>query len=309
MFERYTELARRAIFFARYEASVYGEDYISTEHLLLGVLREDKSIAAKLPVETARRHIESRIGPPVKRISSVDLPLTHESKRALAYAAEEATALHHKHIDTVHLALGLLRIETSLAAEILRNSGLDAPALRAMPPRPVLRSPLEQIIAERIAQIPQPMEETTLTDTVRRWQNLVATAAPHFMAFSEKDAEAQLARRNWSRKEALGHLIDMATAHHQWIVRALIDPKVTAPGYPDEAWVAHQKYASQPWDDLIETWSRVNALLARVAARIPEKKLETPCRIGIADPIPLAQLIRNYVEHTSDLLGEILAHL
>src|SRR5213075_2093679 len=114
MFERYTEKARRAIFFARYEASQYGSPYIETEHLLLGLLREDKALTNRFlrshaSVESIRKQIEGHTTIREKVSTSVDLPLSNECKRVLAYAAEEAERLSHKHIGTEHLLLGLLR--------------------------------------------------------------------------------------------------------------------------------------------------------------------------------------------------------
>jgi len=114
MFERYTEKARRVIFFARYEASQFGSPYIETEHLLLGLLREDKALANRFlrshaAVESIRKQIEGHTTIREKVSTSVDLPLSHECKRVLAYGAEEAERLNHKHIGTEHLLLGLLR--------------------------------------------------------------------------------------------------------------------------------------------------------------------------------------------------------
>src|SRR5689334_3584031 len=129
MFDKYTELARRVVFFARYEASVYGSDHISTEHLLLGVLRENRKLAGKLPLETARKEIEAKAGPPRKGVpTSVDLPLTREAQRALRDGADEAKALKDSYIGTAHLAMGLLRVDC-VAAEVLRGSGLDRAVL------------------------------------------------------------------------------------------------------------------------------------------------------------------------------------
>jgi ATP-dependent Clp protease ATP-binding subunit ClpC len=129
MFERYTEKARRVIFFARYEASQFGSPYIETEHLLLGLLREDKALATRFlrsaaALETIRKQIEAHTTQRDKVPTSVDLPLSHECKRVLAYAAEEAERLNHKHIGTEHLLLGLLREDKSFAAEILHERGL-----------------------------------------------------------------------------------------------------------------------------------------------------------------------------------------
>src|SRR5215467_12247609 len=94
MFERYTEKARRVIFFGRYEASQFGSPYIETEHLLLGILREDKALCNRLlkPVgagEAIRKAVEQHSVPFKKVSTSVDLPLSNEGKRVLAYAAEE----------------------------------------------------------------------------------------------------------------------------------------------------------------------------------------------------------------------------
>src|ERR1700735_4071351 len=135
MFERYTEKARRVIFFARYEASQFGSPYIETEHLLLGLLREDKTLANRFlrshaAVDSIRKQIEGHTTVREKVSTSVDLPLSHECKRVLAYGAEEAERLGHKHIGTEHLLLGLLKEEKCFAAEILHERGLRLSAIR-----------------------------------------------------------------------------------------------------------------------------------------------------------------------------------
>src|SRR5271155_667248 len=135
MFERYTEKARRVIFFARYEASQFGSPYIETEHLLLGLLREDKALTNRFlrshaSGESIRKQIEGHTTIREKVSTSVDLPLSNECKRVLAYAAEEAERLSHKHIGTEHLLLGLLREEKCFAAEILHERGLKLVAIR-----------------------------------------------------------------------------------------------------------------------------------------------------------------------------------
>lgn len=129
MFERYTEKARRVIFFARYEASGFGSPYIETEHLLLGILREDKLLTRRFfrgphAEELIRKEIEKYKSKSEFVPTNVDLPLSNECKRVLAYSAEEAESLDHKHIGTEHLLLGLLREENSFAAALLRDQGL-----------------------------------------------------------------------------------------------------------------------------------------------------------------------------------------
>jgi ATP-dependent Clp protease ATP-binding subunit ClpA len=207
MFERYTEKARRVIFFGRYEASQFGSPFIETEHLLLGLLREDPDLAiffpgegnlggspaadappevaeAELRVESIiarmqeaiarhdfraarsfsdeerkerknlhrlrqahnlptdgdasegsiltdiRSQIEATATRREKYSTSVDLPLSHEAKRVLAYGAEEAERLNQRHIGTEHLLLGLLREEKSFAAGILHARGLRLSLVR-----------------------------------------------------------------------------------------------------------------------------------------------------------------------------------
>lgn len=136
MFERYTEKARRVIFFARYEASQFGAPSIEPEHLLLGLMREDKTLAgrffprAQLTIESIRKEIEGRTLLREKISTSVELPLAPETKRVLAYSHEESDRLQHRHIGTEHLLLGLLREERSMAAEILYERGLRLHSVR-----------------------------------------------------------------------------------------------------------------------------------------------------------------------------------
>src|SRR6187200_2842965 len=135
MFERYTERARRVIFFARYEASQFGSTTIETEHLLLGLIREDKNLTNRFlrnssSIESIRKEIEGRTTIREKVSTSIDLPLSNECKRILAYAAEEAERLNHRHIGTEHLLLGILREEKCVAAEILQERGLRLNSIR-----------------------------------------------------------------------------------------------------------------------------------------------------------------------------------
>lgn len=136
MFERYTEKARRVIFFARYEASEFGAQAIETEHILLGLLREDRQLVEqflKSPrrfLDAIRKEIENRTGLRDKVPASVDMPLSHGAKRVLSLAAEESDRMGHRHIGTEHLLLGILREEQSLAAQILYERGLRLDQVR-----------------------------------------------------------------------------------------------------------------------------------------------------------------------------------
>ncbi|MGD9588368.1 MAG: ATP-dependent Clp protease ATP-binding subunit [Pyrinomonadaceae bacterium] len=130
MFERYTERSRRVIFFARYEALQYGSPVIAPEHLLLGLLREDKTIAARyfpgrrgVTVDSVRREIEDRIVVRDRIPQSTELLLSPETKRILFYASEEGRALKSRQVGQEHLLLGMAREERSIAAEILFQLG------------------------------------------------------------------------------------------------------------------------------------------------------------------------------------------
>lgn len=135
MFERYTEKARRVIFFARYEAAQFGSPLIETEHLLLGLLHEDKDFASRFlrfpqAIEDIRKEIERNSKGREKTATSVELPLSNDSKRVLAYAAEEAERWNDKHIGTEHLWLGLLREEKCFAARLLNERNVRLPQVR-----------------------------------------------------------------------------------------------------------------------------------------------------------------------------------
>ena len=131
MFERYTERSRRVIFFARYEALQYGSQVIAPEHILLGLMREDKNLSARffpfrhaLTVDTIRRDVEERIVLKERIPQSSELHLSAITKRILFYANEESRQLKNRHIGPEHLLLGLVREEKSIAAEILFGYGL-----------------------------------------------------------------------------------------------------------------------------------------------------------------------------------------
>ena len=173
MFERYTEKARRVIFFARYEASQFGSPYIETEHLLLGLLREDRALTNRFlrshaSVESIRKQIEGHTTAREKTSTSVDLPLSNESKRVLAYAGEEAERLANKHIGTEHLLLGLLHEEGCYPAQILMERGLRLSQVR----EELGRQPHE---AMQLLKKPSVLDELSpyLSDPVDQTQPLV----------------------------------------------------------------------------------------------------------------------------------------
>ncbi len=136
MFERYTEEARRALFYARFETTQRGGTSIESEHLLVGLTRETRgpvnAILAHFQVtpQTVLREIEARV-PLKERIpASVEIPFSPEVGRTLTNTVEEADRLRHLHIGPEHLFLALLGEEQSVAASVLNHHGVTLAAAR-----------------------------------------------------------------------------------------------------------------------------------------------------------------------------------
>ncbi len=163
MFERYTERARRVLFFARYEATQLGSSSIETEHLLLGLIREGKGLTSRifarssLSLESIRKEIEGRTVFREKVSTSVDIPFSPETRHVLQFAAEEADRLLHTYIGTEHLLLGILREERSVAATILYEKGMRLTSVR---------DDIVQLLNEKTAP-PRPKETPLLSEFSR----------------------------------------------------------------------------------------------------------------------------------------------
>jgi ATP-dependent Clp protease ATP-binding subunit ClpC len=136
MFNRFTERARKVIILAKEEARRFNHDYIGTEHILLGLIREGEGVAAAVlqkmgvSLENIRLEIEKLVQPgPTTQIIG-DIPFTPRAKKALELAAEEARSLGHNYIGTEHILLGLIREGEGIAYQVLLNLGLDLSTVR-----------------------------------------------------------------------------------------------------------------------------------------------------------------------------------
>ncbi len=136
MFNRFTERARKVIILAKEEARRFNHDYIGTEHILLGLIREGEGVAASVlqklnvSLENIRLEIEKLVQPgPTTQIIG-DIPFTPRAKKALELAAEEARSLGHNYIGTEHILLGLIREGEGVASQVLLNLGLDLNTVR-----------------------------------------------------------------------------------------------------------------------------------------------------------------------------------
>jgi ATP-dependent Clp protease ATP-binding subunit ClpC len=144
VFERYTDKAQRVIFFGRYEAACFQSSFIEPEHLLLGILREDKALKERLEHGAAiERDIrqglsasEDTLESALKNSSVVDLPLSVGAQRVLAYCVEEAERAQQRQISPLELLLGILRQTGTPAEKTLSGYGITLGTLRAnAPPR------------------------------------------------------------------------------------------------------------------------------------------------------------------------------
>ena len=133
MLERYTDKARRIVFFARYEASRYGSPYIEVPHLLLGIVRETFAtvrLVSKTDGATIQKALEDLCIQSGERIAtSVDLPFSQQSKQVLTLGAEEAESLGHKYIGPEHVLLGVLRLHGPEAG-VMGGLGIELEAAR-----------------------------------------------------------------------------------------------------------------------------------------------------------------------------------
>jgi ATP-dependent Clp protease ATP-binding subunit ClpC len=189
MFERYTEKARRVIFFARFEASQFGAGAIESEHILLGLLRADEDLTNRFlrhpeaSIEAIREKLKSNAGLRERISTTVDLPLSEEAKRVLAYAVEESETLGNHQIGTDHLLLGLLREEDSTTAGVLAELGLRLGDVRhALSHEPPTDRPVTQNLSS---------DQSPPADLDDRWLSKVVQACIDSHLFTQDELAAE----------------------------------------------------------------------------------------------------------------------
>jgi hypothetical protein len=135
----------------------------------------------------------------------------------------------------------------------------------------------------------------------------VLDAAPRRLAdISDADASRRSAPGRWAAKEIIGHLIDSASNNHQRFVRGQLFSAVDLPTYQQEQWVETQGYAAEPWADLVDLWLLLNRHLLHIMRNARESALATPMAIGGRDPVPLSDVMIDYVRHLEHHLGQVL---
>ncbi len=136
MFDRFTERARKVILLAKEEAKRFNHDYIGTEHVLLGLIKEGEGVAAAvlqnlgLNLDMIRLEVEKLVQTGPSTVTSGDIPFTPKAKKVIELAMDEARNLGHNYIGTEHLLLGLIRENEGVASQVLLNLGLDLNKVR-----------------------------------------------------------------------------------------------------------------------------------------------------------------------------------
>jgi ATP-dependent Clp protease ATP-binding subunit ClpC len=135
VFERFTERARQVVVLAQDESRTLGHAYIGTEHILLGLLREQEGLAARvlesldLTIERVRAQVVSIVG--LGEVAAMgQIPFTPHAKEALEFSLREALSLGHDYIGTEHVLLGLVRVKEGVAERVLLDFGADADTIR-----------------------------------------------------------------------------------------------------------------------------------------------------------------------------------
>jgi ATP-dependent Clp protease ATP-binding subunit ClpC len=136
MFERFTDRARKVMALANQEAQRFNHEYIGTEHILLGLVKEGSGVGAnvlkalEVDLRKVRLEVEKLVKQGPEMVTMGKLPQTPRAKKVIEYAIEEARNLNHNYVGTEHLLLGLLREHDGVAAQVLRNLGLKLEEVR-----------------------------------------------------------------------------------------------------------------------------------------------------------------------------------
>ncbi|HEY1377221.1 MAG TPA: Clp protease N-terminal domain-containing protein [Gemmataceae bacterium] len=211
MYERFTDRSRRVMQLANEEAQRFGHEYIGTEHLLLGLIREGDGVAAIVlnnlhvdlrEVRGATEAVLSRGAGADRPVKAGKLPLTPPAKQAIAYAIEEARDLNHNYVGTEHLLLGVARHRDGVAAVLLSRTGVTYEAVRAEvmkvldfpTPKPD-ESPPPQTVEPRPDEPPLPREVRQVVDDLTRRIEAVAAEKAEAIAAQDFDRAAHLRER------------------------------------------------------------------------------------------------------------------
>jgi ATP-dependent Clp protease ATP-binding subunit ClpA len=252
MLERFTDQARRAVVLAEEEARTLDHNWIGTEHLLLGLIREGDGVAARaleslgISLQPVRQQVEEMIGRG-QQVPSEQIPFTPRSKKVLELSLRESLQLGQDHVGTEHILLGLIREGDGVAAQVLVRLGADLNRVRQQvielvsdlrpqsgrrPPREVVPVIWMQVrldvvegrlaaVEQRVGIGPDTSDLDEQVDRIRGERHAAATTQEYEQAASLREREKELLASKTARQEqwAAGHptLPDLAERYQQLV--------------------------------------------------------------------------------------------
>lgn len=233
MYERFTDIARKTMQLANMEAQRFNHEYIGTEHLLLGLIKEGSGVAASvlknlnMDLRKIRHEVEKIVHSGPDTVTMGRLPQTPNAKKVIEYAIKKAVELQHNYVGTEHILLGLLRVEEAVAAQVLMQLGLTLEGTRA-----AIRKLLEPTdgVSEEAKSLNNPLimkGATTYIAILRvcstrekpimdkkgeqqigvEWESSVELAMPHAMTFTSREGTDDATSE---RQRCIVHLEGMA---------------------------------------------------------------------------------------------------
>lgn len=224
MYERFTDRARKVMMLANQEAQRFNHEYLGTEHLLLGLVKEGSGIAANVlrnlgvELDRIRLEVEKIVqAGPADTPTMGKLPRTPRAKRVIEYAIEEAKGLNHNYVGTEHLLLGLIRENEGVAAQILLNLGVTVAAVRTEILH-LLGKVDEKKVAEIVEEVRRDAAKTSPPEMIQQVVEKLRRDAD----YNRKEAE-HVAREAREKKEKAEAMVAYATRCEEaaaWIAAA-----------------------------------------------------------------------------------------
>ena len=268
VFERFTERARQVMVLAQDEARALRHNYIGSEHILLGLFREEEGLAARvlesfgMTVEQVRAEVRRTVGEG-DDVTSSQIPFTPRAKRALELALREALNLGHNYVGTEHILLGLARLDEGVAIRILRERDADAARVR---------DEVIRMLSEPARRVPVPASVTPLD-----LASLVTTLAHAQEALAERqqfEAAAEL-RRKQRRLVLLAVEIQTALVS--------IDPPLDPPPSARDADAARWQYDVKQLEGASDTWPDQLSALRREGWELLAIVRDREARVAIVE--------------------------
>ncbi len=195
-FDKFTDRARKVLTLAQEEATRFNHNYIGTEHLLLGLVREGEGVAAKIlsnlgiELNRVRSAVEFMIGRGDRMLVG-EIGLTPRAKKVIELAVDEARQLGHHYIGTEHLLLGLIREGEGVAAKVLDSLGVNLEKVRTQ---------TIQVLAQSGGTHGQTIQSLSQSSTTHEWRNVAAgtpTSGPQSLEYGTEQALQLLRQRRW----------------------------------------------------------------------------------------------------------------